>query len=343
VRVLEAAFSRAPRGFESGKKDSMKSEILQTAQLCSNCVDASDRRATYKTLQFIARIASGTAMLLNIQNPLTSLSRVRRRWLIARSRIFDSKLYQAEYPESGVEGLDGSFLNADSIVKCDASIMDGRTLDAGAIAGVRGVRNPVLLARAVMEKSEHVFLIGEGAERFAREHGTSFEDAEYFLTEARIAQLAEAEKKLATVLDHSQTNERKLGTVGAVARDRSSNLAATTSTGGLVNQHWGRVGDSAIIGAGVFADNASCAVSCTGIGEHLLRTSLAKTAALFIEYRGVRADEAADAAIRYLVDKVHGLDGLIIVDRDGTCARANSPPGMLTGTAENGEVRIQTT
>src|ERR1700720_3116678 len=111
------------------------------------------------------RIASGTATLLNLQNPLTSLSRVRRRWLIARSRIFDSKLYQAEYPESGVEGLDGSFLNADSIVKCDASIMDGRTLDAGAIAGVRGVRNPVLLARAVMEKSDgheiFLFLLGQ--------------------------------------------------------------------------------------------------------------------------------------------------------------------------------------
>ena len=163
------------------------------------------------------------------------------------------------------------------------------------------------------------------------------------MTEARIAQLAEAKKKQAIVLDHSQANERKLGTVGAVARDRSGNLAAATSTGGLVNQQWGRVGDSAIIGAGVFADNASCAVSCTGIGEHLLRTSLAKTAALFIEYRGVRADEAADAAIRYLVDKVHGLGGLIIVGRDGTCARAHSTPGMLTGTAENGEVRVQTT
>ena len=168
-----------------------------------------------------------------------------------------------------------------------------------------------IFARAVMEKSEHVFLIGEGAERLAREHGISFEDVEYFLTEARIAQLAEAKKKQAIVLDHSQANERKLGTVGAVARDRSGNLAAATSTGGVVNQQWGRVGDSAIIGAGVFADNASCAVSCTGIGEHLLRTSLAKTAALFVEYRGVRADEAADAAIRYLVDKVHGLGGLI--------------------------------
>jgi beta-aspartyl-peptidase (threonine type) len=124
----------------------------------------------------------------------------------------------------------GSVLNADGIVECNASIMDGRTLDAGAIAGVRGVRNPVLLARAVMEKSEHVFLIGEGAERFAREHGLSFDDAEYFLTEARIAQLAEAKKKQAIVLDHSQANERKLGTVGAVARDRSGNLAATRRT-----------------------------------------------------------------------------------------------------------------
>ena len=237
----------------------------------------------------------------------------------------------------------GSVLNVDGIVVCDASIMDGRTLDAGAIAGVRGVKNPVLLARAVMEKSEHVFLIGEGAERFARAHGISFEDAEYFLTEARIAQLAKAKEKQAIFLDHSQTNERKLGTVGAVARDKSGNLAAATSTGGVVNQRCGRVGDSAIIGAGTFADNASCAISCTGVGEHFLRTSLAKTAALFVEYRGMRADEAADAAIRHLVDRVHGLGGLIIVDRNGACARAHSTLGMVTATAENGEVRIQTT
>ena len=206
----------------------------------------------------------------------------------------------------------GSVLNADGIVECDASIMDGRTLDAGAIAGVRGVRNPVLLARAVMEKNEHVLLIGEGAARFAREHGISFEDAEYFLTEARIAQLSKAKEKQAIVLDHSQTHERKLGTVGAVARDKSGNLAAVTSTGGVVNQRWGRVGNSAIIGAGTFADNASCAISCTGVGEHFLRTSLAKTAALFIEYRGMHAEEAANEAIRYLVDKVHGFGGLIM-------------------------------
>jgi len=237
----------------------------------------------------------------------------------------------------------GLVLNVDGVVECDASIMDGRALDAGAIAGVRGVRNPVLLARAVMEKSEHVFLIGQGAERFAREHGISFEDAEYFLTEARIKQLAKAKEKHATVLDHSQTEESKLGTVGAVARDKSGNLAAATSTGGVVNQLWGRVGDSAVIGAGTFADNANCAISCTGVGEHFLRASLAKTAALFVEYRGMRAHEAADTPIQYLVNKVRGDGGLIIVDRDGACARAHSTPGMITATAENGEVCIKTT
>src|SRR5262249_18464826 len=154
-----------------------------------------------------------------------------------------------------------------------------------AIAAVRGVRNPVLLARSVMEKSEHVFLIGEGAEKFAGEHRIAFEDAKYFLTEARIKQLAKAKQKHATVLDHSQTEEKKLGTVGAAARDKSGNLAA--ATGGVVNQLWGRVGDSAVIGASTFADNASCAISCTGVGEHFLRTSLAKTAALFVQYRGM--------------------------------------------------------
>ena len=237
----------------------------------------------------------------------------------------------------------GSVLNADGVVECDASIMDGRTLAAGAIAGVRGVRNPVLLARAVMEKSDHVLLIGEGAQQFAREQHLSFEDAEYFLTEARIAQLAKAKEKQAIGLDHSQAEESKLGTVGAVARDKSGDLAAATSTGGVVNQRRGRVGDFAIIGAGTFADNASCAISCTGVGEHFLRTSLAKTAALFVEYRGMRAAAAADAAIGYLVDKVQGLGGLIIIDHDGGCARAHSTPGMVTATAKNGEARIQIT
>ena len=237
----------------------------------------------------------------------------------------------------------GSVLNADGVVVCDASIMDGRMLDAGAVAGVRGVRNPILLARAVMEKSQHVFLIGEGAARFAREQGISFEADEYFLTKERILELAETKKEQAFGPVHSQTNESWLGTVGAVARDKFGNLAAATSTGGVVNQRCGRVGDSAVVGAGTFADNTSCAVSCTGVGEYFLRTLLARTVALFVECRGMRAEEAAKAAIQYLVDKVHGLGGLIIVDRDGACARANSTPGMRTAMVENGELRIHTT
>jgi beta-aspartyl-peptidase (threonine type) len=236
----------------------------------------------------------------------------------------------------------GAVLNADGVVMCDASIMDGRVLDAGAVAGVRGVRNPILLARAVMEKSQHVFLIGEGAARFAREQGISCEADEYFQTEERVLELAETKNQLAFGPVHSQTNESWLGTVGAVARDKFGDLAAATSTGGVVNQRCGRVGDSAVVGAGTFADNTSCAVSCTGVGEYFLRTLLARTVALFVEYRGMRAEEAAKAAIQYLVDKVHGVGGLIIVDRDGACARANSTPGMRTAMVENGELRIHT-
>lgn len=237
----------------------------------------------------------------------------------------------------------GSVLNVDGDIFCDASIMDGRTLAAGAAAGVRGVRNPVLLARAVMERSEHVLLIGGGGEGFAREQGLAFEDAAYFRIEERVEGLAKAKKRHAIALDHSLNEDGKFGTVGAAARDKAGNLAAATSTGGVTNQRRGRVGDSPVIGAGTFADNASCAISCTGVGEHFLRTSLARTAALFVEHRGMGAAEAADAAIKYLVEKVRGVGGLIIVDRNGACGRAHSTPGMLTATAENGDVRVQTT
>ena len=235
----------------------------------------------------------------------------------------------------------GSVLNAEGIVDCDASIMDGRTLDAGAIAGVRGIKNPILLARAVLEKSEHVFLIGDGAEAFAREQRLAFEEPAYFLTEYRVAQLARVKEKQKLGLDHSEANDLKLGTVGAVARDSNGNLAAATSTGGLVNKQFGRVGDSAVIGAGTFADNQSCAVSCTGIGEDFLRTSLARTAALFVEHQGMTAQEAADAAIRLLTSKVQGLGGLILIDREGRCGQAHSTPAMLTATAEGGQIRVR--
>ncbi|MCC3246249.1 isoaspartyl peptidase/L-asparaginase [Methylocystis sp. WRRC1] len=247
-------------------------------------------------------------------------------------RLEDNPLYNAGR---------GSVLNADGLVSCDASIMDGRNLDAGAVAGLRGVRNPVLLARAIMEKSDHVFLIGEGAERFARDNGVDFENSDYFLTAERVAQFENVRAARSTALDHSRANEVKPGTVGAVARDQSGDLAAATSTGGVVNQLPGRVGDSPIIGAGTFADNSSCAISCTGVGEDFIRTSLARTAALFIEYRGMHAQDAANEAIRFLVDKVQGYGGLIIIDRNGECARAHSTPGMITATAADGEITLR--
>ena len=237
----------------------------------------------------------------------------------------------------------GSVLNADGAVLCDASIMDGRTLRAGAAAAIGGVRNPVRLAYEIMQHSGHVLLVGEGAERFARERRLEFEGENYFKTEARIAQLAKAKRKRAIALDHSEAGDAKLGTVGAVARDRNGDLAAATSTGGVVNQLSGRVGDSPIIGAGTFADNASCAVSCTGVGEDFIRTSLARTAAFFVEFRAMQAEEAAREAIRYLVAKVNGQGGLILVDRLGGCARAHSTPGMLTAAFVGGVARVDAT
>lgn len=234
----------------------------------------------------------------------------------------------------------GAVLNAEGEAVCDASIMDGGRLAAGAVAGVRGVRNPVLLARLVMETTPHVLMIGGGAERLGRAHGLTFEPEAYFVTPERQAELARAKERRRISLDHAQPAGDKLGTVGVVARDRAGNLAAATSTGGLVNQMSGRVGDSPIIGAGVFADAASCAISCTGVGEHFLRTSLARTAALFVETQGMSAQEAATAAIAYLARKVQGSGGLIIVDRDGRCGAAHSTPGMLMAAAENGHIRV---
>ena len=178
----------------------------------------------------------------------------------------------------------------------------------------------------------------------SRESSSStFEGEDYFRTEERVAQLAKAKRKHETALDHSDPADTKLGTVGAVARDRNGDLAAATSTGGVVNQRFGRVGDSPLIGAGTFADNLSCAVSCTGVGEDFIRTALARTAACFVEFRSMQAEEAARAAIRYLVDRVDGRGGLILVDREGRCGRAHSTPGMLTATFAAGGVRVETT
>lgn len=229
----------------------------------------------------------------------------------------------------------GSVLRADGGVDCDASIMDGKGLRAGAVAAVSGIKNPVKAARVVMEKSPHVFLLGEGAEAFAREQGIAFEADSYFVVPSRVAQLEEARKKATITLDHD--TEEKLGTVGAVARDSKGNLAAATSTGGMVNKQYGRIGDSPVIGAGVYADNDTCAVSCTGYGEQFLRMAVAKDAADLIAYKNLSATDAAREAIANLTKKIDGKGGLILIDKSGACGVAHSTPGILAARICEGE------
>ncbi len=232
----------------------------------------------------------------------------------------------------------GSVLTAEGTVEMDASIMDGRDLSAGAVAGVTIVKNPITLARAIQQAGEHVFLVGEGAHACAKALGIQTESAEYFITPARVTQLKEVKEKNIVSLDHSQphTAERKFGTVGAVAYDTTGNLASATSTGGTVNKRFGRVGDTPIIGAGTYADNTSGAISCTGIGEHFLRTVLAKEIATYLRDERVTAQEGAERGISYLVERVHGLGGVIVLDRFGRCGTAHSTPHLLAGYIEHG-------
>lgn len=236
----------------------------------------------------------------------------------------------------------GSVLNEDGKVEMDAAIMDGRDLAAGSVAGVHNIANPILLARIVLACSEHVMLIGEGAMRFAEQHGMHTTSDDYFFTADRIEQFKAASEKGSIMLDHDdvvvplQEDGQKYGTIGAVARDVFGNLAAATSTGGIVNKRLGRVGDSPIIGAGVYADNETCAVSATGYGEDFMRTVLAKTVADFLEHRGGSAGEAAQAGIDYLERKVEGRGGIIVIDQAGRCASRFTTRKMIHGWIELG-------
>ena len=235
----------------------------------------------------------------------------------------------------------GSVLNEDGKVEMDAAIMDGRDLSAGSVAGIQNIANPILLARVVMARSEHVMLIGEGAVRFAEHCGMERVPDQYFFTEERVKQFKEAHAKGDIVLDHDEVvahfeDGQKYGTTGAIARDVFGNLAAATSTGGIVNKRMGRVGDSPIIGAGVYADNETCAVSATGYGEDFLRTVLSKTIADFIEFQHCNADRAAKYGIDYLVRKVKGRGGIIVIDQAGNCAGRFTTKKMIHGWIENG-------
>lgn len=236
----------------------------------------------------------------------------------------------------------GSVLNEDGKVEMDAAIMCGASLQAGAVACISNIANPIQLARVVLAESEHVMLIGAGAQRFADHWNFEFVPDHYFLTPDRVAQWEDAHRTHRMGLDHDGAEllepmiEQKYGTIGAVALDMAGNLAAATSTGGIVNKRFGRVGDSPVVGAGVYADNATCAVSCTGYGEDFLRTALAKTLSDIVEFKELDAPAAAQQGIDYLTRKVNGRGGFILIDRQGRCASAFTTKKMVHGWIEQG-------
>jgi beta-aspartyl-peptidase (threonine type) len=228
----------------------------------------------------------------------------------------------------------GATFTFDGKIELDAAIMDGRTRAAGAVAGVTSERNPVLIARAVMEHSPHVFLAGAGAERFAREHGFEPVDPAWFETAERRRQVEEFRQRKSGWFDGSV----KYGTVGAVARDRQGHVAAATSTGGLTGKRWGRVGDSPVIGAGTYADDRACAVSATGAGEYFIRTAAAKAIADRMVLLGESAQAAADAVIAE-IGELGGEGGVIVAAADGGTAFALNTAGMYRGRADSEGMR----
>jgi len=206
----------------------------------------------------------------------------------------------------------------------DASIMNGNDLSAGAVAGVRTIKNPILAARAVMEQTKHVLLVRDGAEKFAAEAGLEIVDPSYFYDQKRYDALQRA---------------RQHGTVGAVALDKHGNLAAATSTGGMTNKKTGRVGDTPIIGAGTYANNATCAISATGHGEYFIRYAVAHDISAMMEYKGLSLEAAADEVIFHKLLPAGGTGGVIAVDKAGNYSMTFNTSGMFRGVAKAGGIR----
>ena len=230
----------------------------------------------------------------------------------------------------------GSVFNFSGKHEMDAAIMDGRTLKAGAVAGVIQIKNPIQVARAVMDKSKFVFLAGDGANLFAQEQGIATESDDYFYNELRYKEWQQEQE--------NETTEKKIGTVGAVALDANGNLAAATSTGGITNKKYGRVGDSPVIGGGTYANNHTCAVSCTGEGEQFIRAVTAYDVSCLIEYKELTLKDACAHTMQKL-DFIQGSGGLIAVDSKGNIEMPFNTEGMYRAAkSTNGitEVKIFT-
>ncbi|MBC3906995.1 isoaspartyl peptidase/L-asparaginase family protein [Undibacterium umbellatum] len=298
---------------------------------------SAEREAHYlSTLQAI--VCAGSEVLAKGGSALDAVS-------LAVSLLEDCPMFNA--------GKGSVFTNAGTI-EMDAAIMDGNTRRAGAVACVQHVRNPIQAARAIMEHSPHVLMVGQGAETFLRQHGLPFEDSAYFYTEERHAQLQRARLESGVLLDHDGANlltstsgkavepapldpDRKFGTVGAVALDLQGNLAAATSTGGMTNKLPGRVGDTPMLGAGCYADNQTAALSSTGTGEAFMRSLALYDIAAQMQYLGYSLEKAAHTVVMDKLPLVDGQGGIIGVDRLGNIVLPFNTEGMYRAWQRLGE------
>jgi len=239
----------------------------------------------------------------------------------------------------------GAVFTHDGTHELDASIMEGKTLMAGAVAGVKRIANPIQLARAVMEKSQHVMLCGTGAEAFALHNGFDLVENDYFYTDNRFHQLQEALKEGGIFLDHSipdKSPNKPMGTVGAVALDSFGNLAAATSTGGMTNKQWGRVGDTPIIGSGTYANNKTCAVSCTGHGEFFIRSVVAYELHCRMLYAKQNLEQACHELVMLQLKEFGAEGGLIAIDKEGNiCLPFNSEGMYRASIKQHEEMKIE--
>lgn len=231
----------------------------------------------------------------------------------------------------------GAVFTKKGVQEMDAAIMDGRTLEAGSVTGVRNVRNPIELATEVMINSNHVFLSGKGASDFAIKQGIKLEPDEYFFSQFRYDQWKAIRDSDTYSLDHTHQRleelmrDKKFGTVGAVACDQQGNIAAATSTGGMTNKKYGRIGDSPVIGAGTYANNATCGISCTGHGEMFIRAVAAHDVSCLMEYKGLSLQQAMEVVVHEKLMAIGGEGGMIGVDAQGNAALVFNSQGMYRG------------
>jgi beta-aspartyl-peptidase (threonine type) len=298
-------------------------------------------RASLNAGQDIAYHAALQAILLAAQDLLARGGSALDAVSLAVDLLEDCPLFNAGH---------GAVFTHDATHELDAAIMDGATLRAGAVACISRVRRPLRAARAVMERSEHVLLVGAGAEAFAQACGLELVATDYFSTAARREQLQRALATDATLLDHDAPalafatppldESRKFGTVGAVALDINGNLAAATSTGGMTNKRVGRVGDSPLIGAGTYADNRTAAISCTGTGEMFIRAVAAYDICARMAYGGQSLDAAAQEVVMKVLPSIGGRGGLIALDARGNLSLPFNTEGMYRGHARVGETPL---